>query len=221
MSYISWRRGSSHTTPRSGLRAPHPGRLNALAARLCREHVGVRGHRLLQRRPSGPLISIRSLTLSRRGMSDCPRRRRANRSPFAISASIRRRCSGMPLGVSTGEPRGSRPYLGALLLAYYDEAGQLHYAGRAGTGVSDAELRRLSERLQPLRISKMPLNVPSPRTTRFGSPLVLSRVHWVRPEPVCEVRFLTWTADGLLKRVVYEGLREDKQAKNVRRSGPV
>lgn len=54
----------------------------------------------------------------------------------------------------------------------------------------------------PLRISKMPLNVPPPHTARFGSPLVLSRVHWVRPEPVCEVRFPTWTADGLLKRVV-------------------
>jgi ATP-dependent DNA ligase len=87
--------------------------------------------------------------------------------------------------------------------------------------MSGAELRRLSEMLQPLRVSKMPLNAPPPRTTRFGSPLILSRVHWVRPELVCEVRFLTWTADGLLRQVVYEGLREDKPAKNVRRSRPV
>jgi ATP-dependent DNA ligase len=119
------------------------------------------------------------------------------------------------------EPEGSRPYVGALLLADYDDAGQLLYAGRAGTGMSGAELRRLSEMLQPLRVSKMPLNAPPPRTTRFGSPLILSRVHWVRPELVCEVRFLTWTADGLLRQVVYEGLREDKPAKNVRRSRPV
>jgi bifunctional non-homologous end joining protein LigD len=27
---------------------------------------------------------------------------------------------------------------------------------------------------------------------------VLSRVHWVRPELVAEVTYLTWTADGLL-----------------------
>jgi bifunctional non-homologous end joining protein LigD len=26
--------------------------------------------------------------------------------------------------------------------------------------------------------------VPPPRTSRFGSPLELNRVHWVRPEPV-------------------------------------
>jgi hypothetical protein len=28
------------------------------------------------------------------------------------------------------------------------------------------------------------LEVPPPRTSRFGSPLELNRVHWVRPEPV-------------------------------------
>jgi ATP-dependent DNA ligase len=58
----------------------------------------------------------------------------------------------------------------------------------------------------------MPLEVPPPRTSRFGSPLVLSRVHWVRPELVAEVKYLTWTDDNLLRQVVYEGLREDKPA---------
>jgi hypothetical protein len=38
----------------------------------------------------------------------------------------------------------------------------------------------------------MPLEVPPPRSSRFGSPLVLSRVHWVRPELVVEVKYLTW-----------------------------
>jgi ATP dependent DNA ligase C terminal region len=54
--------------------------------------------------------------------------------------------------------------------------------------------------------------VPPPRSTRFGSPLVLSRVHWVQPALVAEVKFLTWTEDNLLRQVVYEGLREDKPA---------
>ena len=69
-------------------------------------------------------------------------------------------------------------------------------------------------------IAKMPLDVPPPRSTRFGSPLVLSRVHWVRPELVAEVKFLTWTEDNLLRQVVYEGLREDKPATEVRRDVP-
>src|SRR5258707_4157232 len=34
------------------------------------------------------------------------------------------------------DPEGTRPWLGALLLAYYDPGGRLVYAGRAGTGSS-------------------------------------------------------------------------------------
>jgi len=46
---------------------------------------------------------------------------------------------------------------------------------------------------------------------------VLSRVHWVEPKLVCEITYLTWTADNLLRHTVYVGLREDKAADQVRR----
>ena len=118
------------------------------------------------------------------------------------------------------DPEGTRPWLGALLLAYYDPDGRLVYAGRAGTGIKQAELERLWRKLQPLAIDAMPLEIPPPRSSRFGSPLVLSRVHWVRPELVAEVKYLTWTGDNLLRQVVYEGLREDKPAAEVRRPVP-
>jgi ATP-dependent DNA ligase len=36
----------------------------------------------------------------------------------------------------------SRPWLGALLLGYYDPDGRLVYGGRAGTGIDHAELER-------------------------------------------------------------------------------
>ena len=72
------------------------------------------------------------------------------------------------------DPEGARPFLGALLLGYYDPDGRLTYAGRVGTGINQAELARLWRRLQPLAIAKMPLDVAPPRSTRFGSPLVLS-----------------------------------------------
>jgi ATP-dependent DNA ligase len=57
----------------------------------------------------------------------------------------------------------------------------------------------------------MPFEVPPPRTSHLGSPLVLSRVYWVRPELVGEAKFLTWTDGKLLQQVVYEGLREDSR----------
>ena len=42
----------------------------------------------------------------------------------------------------------------------------------------------------------------------------------MRPELVAEVKYLTWTDDNLLRQVVYEGLREDKPAAEVRRPAP-
>jgi ATP-dependent DNA ligase len=74
-----------------------------------------------------------------------------------------------------------------LLLGYYTSDGKLIYAGRAGTRTPDAELERLWYRLRSLAVPKMLLSEPAPRGSRFGSPLVLSRVHWVRPEMVVEV----------------------------------
>jgi bifunctional non-homologous end joining protein LigD len=113
------------------------------------------------------------------------------------------------------DPEGSRPFIGALLLGYYDANGQLIYAGRFGTGMRADQLADLLRHLQPLQVDRMPLDVAPPRSTRFGSPLALSRVHWVRPELVVEVKYLIWTDDGLLRQVVYEGIREDKPAREV------
>jgi ATP-dependent DNA ligase len=48
----------------------------------------------------------------------------------------------------------------------------------------------------------------------------LSSVHWVRPEVVVEVTYLTWTEDNLLRQVSYQGQREDKPASQVVRAVP-
>jgi bifunctional non-homologous end joining protein LigD len=122
--------------------------------------------------------------------------------------------------VGWSDPAGSRGYIGALLLGYYDTSGRLHYAGRAGTGLSGAELKRLHTLLTPLQVQKMPVIAPPPRESRFGSPLRLSKVHWVRPQVVVEVTYLTWTEEKLLRHVAYLGQREDKPARQVVRSVP-
>ena len=62
---------------------------------------------------------------------------------------------------------------------------------------------------------KTPLAAPPPRDSRFGSPLKLSKVHWVKPELVVEVTYLTWTEDKLLRQVSYQGQREDMPAQAV------
>ena len=119
--------------------------------------------------------------------------------------------------VGWSDSEGSRPHLGALLLGYYTDDGKLIYAGRVGTGMPVKVLADLRRRLEPLTRKASALSVPPSIKTRFGSPLILPRVHWVEPRLVAEITYLTWTADGLLRHTVYIGLREDKSADQVRR----
>jgi DNA ligase D-like protein (predicted ligase) len=123
--------------------------------------------------------------------------------------------------VGWSDPEGSRPFIGALLLGYYEPDGRLLYAGRVGTGMPVSTLQMLRERLRPLTIKKMPLSDPPPRRQRFGGPLALSKVHWAQPELVAEITYMTWSADGLLRHTVFVGLREDKPAREVRRERPI
>ncbi|HTG06262.1 MAG TPA: hypothetical protein VK635_19710 [Bradyrhizobium sp.] len=70
------------------------------------------------------------------------------------------------------DPEGSRRHIGALLLGYYTEDGRLHYAGRAGTGMNDRELKRLAGVLAPRRCPRC--RWPSRRLAIAGSGLLLS-----------------------------------------------
>lgn len=142
--------------------------------------------------------------------------------PGKRGAWVKVRCANEEEFVIVGysNPQGGRQYLGALLLGYYTPDGKLVYAGRAGTGMDEAELKRLLSVLKPLEQKAMTVAEPPPRSNRFSSPLKLSQVHWVKPSLLAQVRYLTWTADGLLRQVVYLGLREDKPAQDVVRESP-
>jgi bifunctional non-homologous end joining protein LigD len=60
----------------------------------------------------------------------------------------------------------------------------------------------LRVRLEPPATERMSLAVPPPRDSRFGRPLGLRKVRCVKPKLVVEVTFLTWTDDGLPRKVV-------------------
>src|ERR1700737_3649256 len=40
-------------------------------------------------------------------------------------------------------------------------------------------------------------------------------VHWIEPQLVAEVEFADWTADAILRQASFQGLREDKDARDV------
>lgn len=105
------------------------------------------------------------------------------------------------------EPKGSRKYLGSLLLGVYQN-GQFVYVGHSGGGIPTEQLKDLRERLGKLEQPTPPFVNP-PKTN--------GDTHWVKPQIVCEASFTEWTSDGLMRHPAFVGLREDKNPKSVHR----
>ncbi|MFP5363522.1 MAG: DNA ligase D [Thermoleophilia bacterium] len=95
-----------------------------------------------------------------------------------------------------GEGR-RRDRIGALLVGV-PEDGRLRYAGRVGTGFTDAELTRLGKVLEQ-----------RPDSPFQGEPAPPRGAVFVEPTRVAEVEFTEWTSDGLLRHPSYKGLREE------------
>src|SRR4051794_2849080 len=111
--------------------------------------------------------------------------------------------------VIAGFTKGERDYFGALVLGVH-EHGKLRHVGQVGTGFDTKKMREIYERIQPLITKACP----------FARKPKIKDVTWVEPETVCEVRFLEWTSDGILRAPVFVGLRDDKSAGEVVREQP-
>jgi DNA ligase D-like protein (predicted ligase) len=103
------------------------------------------------------------------------------------------------------DPAGSRTDFGALLVGYFEQ-GSLRYAGKVGTGFTQATLHDLGTLLRKLETAE-PAFVnarPIPRGA-----------HWTRPELVAQIGFAEWTSDARLRQPRYLGLRDDKNPAEV------
>ena len=109
------------------------------------------------------------------------------------------------------DPQRSRIGFGALLLGYYDPGGRLVYAGKVGTGFTNQMLRSLHDRLAAIE---------RPTPAFDAGTLPRSGVHWVEPRLVGEVGFSEWTAAGELRHPRFQGLRDDKDPREVVREIP-
>lgn len=101
--------------------------------------------------------------------------------------------------------------LGALHLGYRDPNAPgrpLRYAGKVGSGFSDATLAHLKGLLAGLRADAPPFD-PMP-------PLDKPREHsWVEPRIVVEVEFANWTDAGIVRFPILLGVRDDKAPDDV------
>ena len=106
--------------------------------------------------------------------------------------------------------KGSRAALGAVLVGYWDK-GKLRYASHVGSGFDDRGLKEMKKRLEPLVVRACPFE---------EKPELNAPTTWVKPEVVAEVNFQNWTDDGALRAPVFVRLRDDLDAKGVRRVDP-
>ena len=93
---------------------------------------------------------------------------------------------------------GHKPF-DALVVGYHED-GRLLPCGTVGGGYDDATTGPIRDSLVELETDDSPLDPP---------PIMISPVHWVRPELVVSVRYSEWSPDGTLRFPIFNGLRPE------------
>jgi bifunctional non-homologous end joining protein LigD len=111
---------------------------------------------------------------------------------------------------------GSAKTFSSLLVGVYEE-NKLQYIGKIGTGFNDKMQKEILAKTKGLEVAKPPFTeVPDvDKPSRFRPNPPKAKVTWLKPSLVCEVSYAELTGDGVMRHPSFEGLREDKKAKDV------
>lgn len=120
------------------------------------------------------------------------------------------------IGGYTINENTSKPF-SALLLGLYEE-GKLISIGPVGTGFSVQQQKEMLKRFAPLQTKKCPFNeIPDfNKPSRFRPNPPKATVVWLKPKIVCEISYRELTKDKALRHPSFKGLREDKNAQDIR-----
>ena len=97
----------------------------------------------------------------------------------------------------------------SLLLGVYEDE-ELIYTGRAGTGLSQSDMKALEEKFENIkRTDPVFINAPKSKANE--------KIVWLEPELVAEIKFAEWTKENLLRQASFKGLRTDKAPKEIKK----
>ena len=121
---------------------------------------------------------------------------RPGRSPLWVKSMVRATAELAIVGHIDSRAAGGS--VSALLVAGYDDSGDLVLIGQVGTGMSQRERRRLFELLDPIETPHAPVRNPS---TEAG-------VRWVTPRYIGEIAYREYTPGQWLRHPSWKGLRD-------------
>jgi bifunctional non-homologous end joining protein LigD len=121
------------------------------------------------------------------------------------------------IGGYTRNEGSGKPF--SSLLVGVHENGKLVYTGKIGTGFTQAQQKDMIKLFRNITVKKSPfaeipdINKPS----RFRPDPPKAKATWLKPALVCEVSYREVTSDGVMRHPSFEGMRDDKKARDVKR----
>ncbi len=101
--------------------------------------------------------------------------------------------------------------LSSLVVGMYTHEGELRYIGKVGTGFTQKLLAKIYAGLEPLKVESP---VHKNLLKEISKP-TQKNLTWVKPQRVCEIKYLEFTDDGILRTPVFLRMRPDKDPKEI------
>ncbi len=121
----------------------------------------------------------------------------------------------MVIGGYTKNDDSGKPFSSLLVGVFKGK--EFIYTGKIGTGFNISTQKEMLKKFKPLIVKTPPFTeVPDiNKPSRFRHDPPHATATWLKPELVCEVSFTEMTTDGVMRHPSFEGMREDKKAKDV------